>query len=155
MFTCSICKKPLEDDFVQIAPTSYVHKECLCRHGAELDKLNYKIIKIFGAEAKWSLIQKQISNFHDQGFSYRDIRKAVEYWFYVKDNSLNNVAGGIGIVPYIIDEAKEFWAQKAQIKNNVKDKDLEEYFYGNADHEVTHKEYRIKKPKNVMLLPLE
>lgn len=155
MFSCSICKKPLGEDRVQIAPTSYAHKECLLRHGAELDKLNYKIIKIFGAEAKWSLIQKQISNFHSQGISYRDIRKAVEYWFFVKNNNVNNCGGGIGIIPYILDEAKEFWAQKSQIKDSIKDKDLEEYFYGDTDHEVSHKEYRVKKPRNVKLLPLD
>ena len=57
-----------------------------------------------------ALIQKQIHNFIvDNGYSYNGIYKTLVYYYDIKKNPTDKANGGIGIVPYVYEEAKRYY----------------------------------------------
>lgn len=60
-------------------------------------------------EADDKKIAVQISRFIKKGMSYDDIYVTLKYWYEVRKAVPTKAKGGIGIVPYILDEAKEYW----------------------------------------------
>lgn len=107
----------------------------------ERDKEEYKdlieyICDLFDCEKPNGIIFKQIKDLHNAPYNYRykAIQMSLEYFFNVKNNSTNK-ARGIGIVPYIYDEAAEFYKNLAKISQT------------NIEQEsIKPKEVIIKKP---------
>lgn len=72
-------------------------------------ELEEKIKEIFETDSISILISKQISKYSaEYEWSYLDIGRALFYFFYVK-NGDRSKCQGIGIVPYVIDEAREYF----------------------------------------------
>lgn len=59
-----------------------------------------------------SMIQAQIKRFVEKGYTLKNIRMSLEYFYDIKGNSANN-SQGIGIVPYVHDEMIEYWKARA------------------------------------------
>ena len=45
------------------------------------------------------------------GYTYKGMAQALEYFYEIKENSIEKSCGGIGIVPYIYQEAIDFYKQ--------------------------------------------
>ena len=68
-------------------------------------------------------ITRQITDYKKQyGFTYSGMLKALTWWFDVKKNSLEATNGGIGILPYIYNDAKTYYygLYMAQLSNQNK-----------------------------------
>ena len=52
---------------------------------------------------------RTIQTLHSQGYSYDHIYKALTYWFDVRHSDPSKCNRGIGILPYIIDEAIAYY----------------------------------------------
>ncbi|WP_311541948.1 hypothetical protein [Staphylococcus chromogenes] len=107
----------------------------------ERDKQEYKdlieyICELFDCDKPNGIVFKQIKELHNAPYNYRykAIQMALEYFFDIKNNSTAK-ARGIGIVPYIYDEAAEFYTNLVTISNANLDKETEKA-----------KEIKIKKP---------
>lgn len=62
------------------------------------------------------LIAKQAKKFHDDdGISYEDIKMTVDYWYNIKGNN-QEPQYGIGLVPYKLKEAREYFAVKERLE---------------------------------------
>lgn len=49
-------------------------------------------------------------------FSYEDMRLALQYWFEIKGNVYNEDKNPVGMIPYVINEAKAFYSHLAEVK---------------------------------------
>lgn len=81
-------------------------------------KLEEKIKEILGMDTISLLIQHQISKFTtERGYSNMDIARAL-YYFYVEKNGDKEQAKekGIGIVPYVMDDSREYFRRLEQEK---------------------------------------
>lgn len=95
----------------------YAHKTCA--QTAEENKtqeekdrqlLENYIKKLFGINCISPKIKKQIETFRkDNNYSYTGMYKTLKYFFEIKGNSIEKANGGIGIVPFVYDEAYLYW----------------------------------------------
>ena len=96
--------------FVMVNSRRYAHKSCK----QEKDKrvLEEYIKELFGYTSIPPRVSKQIQNYvHDleHHYTYSGIYKTLKYFFEVKGNSIEKANGGIGIVPYVYQEAFTYW----------------------------------------------
>ena len=100
------------------------------------DDADYKRImdycsKIFGTTAKWASIKKEIKKFTEENqYSLSGIYKSLIYWYEVKKNPIDKANGHLGIVPFIYQDAYNYYlalfiAQQANT-NKVLDKETKE-----------------------------
>lgn len=106
---CPHCNNEVkEEDAIYNTKTKrYYHEFCynellerkkLCDYVCEL--LNYKKLSV--------RIYQQMANYYERGVSYTDMLFALKYFYEIKKGDINKSQGGIGIIPYVLDEAKEF-----------------------------------------------
>jgi len=67
----------------------------------------------------------------------------LKYFYEVKNGSWDKAHGGIGIVPYIFNEAKEYWLTQEQKKNGFI-KDIERQIKERSEREII----KIKRPQS-------
>lgn len=72
------------------------------------------------------------------GFSYPDMTMALKYWHEILGNPYIEGKNPVGMIPYIMSEAKEFYAKLQATKEKNKEFDLNSY---------TTTEVHIEKPK--------
>lgn len=74
--------------------------------------LENKIKEIYEIDTIPHLIDTQITKYVMQGYTFLEIARALVYFYAIKDGDLSKTKG-IGIVPYIMNEAKQYFAQEA------------------------------------------
>lgn len=97
----------------------YWHESCYQQSQQEqqekdkdLENLNTYICQLLNIEFVSPRIQRQIKSFvTEYNFTYTGIQKTLEYFFEIKKNSLAKSNGGIGIVPYVYNEARDYYEQ--------------------------------------------
>ena len=76
----------------------------------------------------YALIQKQIRDFIDnKGYSYSGILKSLVFFYEVKHNNIEQSKGGIGIVPYVYENAYNYYYNLWLAKQKNKDVEVEQY----------------------------
>lgn len=115
-------------DCVVVSEGKYAHKKCVeledKRELTDKEKLDRYIMKMFGTEYVHQRVRRQINTYiSDYNYSYSGIQKALIYFYEIKGNSLDKANGGIGIVPYIYQDAYNYYYAlwEAQQKNQGKD----------------------------------
>lgn len=147
---CSICGEKFDRDKIEAVPTSvrrYAHATCVMRRGSlEQQALAEKILaeqaqsekdlialedyikQLFNIEVIDTRLRKQINSYHDsEKYSYSGILKSLIYFYEVKGNSIEKANGGIGIVPYIYNEAKAYYTRLWQAQQINQTKPIEQY----------------------------
>ena len=130
--TCFWCHKAIEIDNPKVIPmpelpNRYVHIECSKKHPEnDLEKLMIYIIQLYKLKENYipPAQMKQVTQYEKEyEFTYSGMLKALKYWYEVKKNPLD-INRGIGIIPYIYKQAKEYYyalylsdLQNQQIKN--------------------------------------
>lgn len=131
---CVYCQNIFDRDklpFVQISERRYAHKECADKFQSQktqdekdYDALADYIEKLFGVGYISAKIAKQIKDMRTTyGYTYSGMLGTLMYWYEVRGGVLEKANGGVGIVPYKYDEAKEYYLkiqQANQINANVK-----------------------------------
>lgn len=115
---CPVCGQQFyreDTPFLKIK-NRYYHKSCYeaqenekTEEEKERDLLIEYIKKLFNIDVITPKINKQIKDLLNQNYSYKGIRKTLEYWFDIKGNSIDRANGGIGIVPYKYEQALTYW----------------------------------------------
>lgn len=117
---CVFCNERFDRDkvpCVAISQRRYAHTDCATAAEAgkskeehDYDELVAYIKKLFDITQLSPKINKQIQVYHDENnFSYSGIHKSLVYFYEVKGNSIAKANGGIGIVPYVYDMAKQYY----------------------------------------------
>ena len=69
---------------------------------------------------------KQIKDFKEQfNYTYRGIKSTLHYFYEISEGNDVGNSMGIGIVPFVYEEAKKFYIDKKAIKESMDDCDIE------------------------------
>lgn len=132
---CAICGKMFDRDKEQAVYHSarrYSHYECepnkelvpMPQVDPDLLALQQYIEKLLGTEYNRARVNKQIKDFTTEyKYSYSGILKSLVYFFEIKGNSIDKANGGIGIVPFVYNDARTYYYNLflAQSQNQTKD----------------------------------
>ena len=152
---CTVCGCQFDRDKEQAVKSGarrYAHYKCKPdgelvplpqkeEKNKDLKDLEDYITKLYGDKANWVLIKKQIKSFQQEyKFTLTGIKKSLIYFYEVKGNSPDKSNGGIGIVPFVYLDSRNYYynlylAQEQNKKKNIK------------DYTKKTKEFIIKPPK--------
>lgn len=151
--TCTVCKQQFDRDKIEAVKMSarrYAHATCVLKQGSleeqaqaerilaeqakqekDLIALEEYIKKKFGVEDDVALIirtRQQIKTFRDEyKYTYSGILKSLIYFYEIKGNKIDKSNGGIGIVPYVYDEAKIYYQRLWKTHQINQAKPIEQY----------------------------
>lgn len=152
MVKCLYCGESFDattEPFVKPRSNRYAHAKCaeqkeqqeVNKEEQDLRELEQLIKDIYGYTELPILVQKQIQRFRiEKNYSYRAIKNTLYYFYIVRGNSPSQSKGGIGIVEYVIEEAKQYFQAMARLQEVNKEK-LEQ------GYEIQVREVHITEPK--------
>lgn len=133
MAKCIYCGEQFDrnqEPWIAINARRYAHKRCheLAEAGKTQEEKDYEVLcsyikQKFMLQTISAKITRQITDYKKQyNFTYSGMLKALTWWFDVKKNTLEGTNGGIGILPYIYNDAKTYYygLYMAQIINQGK-----------------------------------
>lgn len=120
MAKCIYCGEQFDrnqEEWVAINARRYAHKKCheVAQAGKSQDEIDYEklinyIKQKFAMQNISAKVTRQISDYKKQyNFTYSGMLKALMWWFDIKKNTTENTNGGIGILPYIYNDAKTYY----------------------------------------------
>lgn len=138
MVKCFYCNQMFDrnaEEFVLVNSRRYAHKQCheKVQAGKSQDEKDYEALvnyvkQVFKYSVVPAKITRQITDYKRQySFTYSGMLKALVWWFEVKKNSIDAANGGIGILPYIYNDAKTYYyglylAQMANQNKTIQNK---------------------------------
>lgn len=149
---CQYCKKPMnrkDADCVSLGNGKYAHKECDEKHEpTDQEKLERYIMQLFKTDHVNQRIRKQINDFMAAyNYTYSGIHKALVYFYEVKGNSLEKANGGIGIVPYIYNDAYNYYYSIWLAKQKNESKNIVDYLPQETVIHIPSPQRKVKKRK--------
>ena len=84
------------------------HKICL-ENKKDRDELYALVCTIFHFKAPGPRVYTQVKKYIADGCTYRGIIRAVDYFFNVKNNPIEKANNGLGIVPFVYEEANTYF----------------------------------------------
>lgn len=161
---CKYCGEEFDtnEEEYQVEGRRYSHLACWGKKQEENDWIN-KIhdlmkSKLQDGYSKYK-IDKQIKTFLDEGKKASGIYKTLEYWYVIKNADTSKANGGIGIVPFVYQEAKNYHREQKEQEKNYKTTDIEiaekakEIFTSPKPY--IKKKRPIQKPKKVTYFELD
>lgn len=119
---CYFCENKVDKKVAIKADKKNFHPQCYQSYLDKKDCCDY-ICSIFNLKAPGPRIYSQLSTFISQkNYSYKNIKLTLKYWYEVKKQSREKAGEGIGIVPYIYDEAVNYFKE---LENKQKNQSLE------------------------------
>ena len=120
MVKCYYCNEQFDrnaEPFVLVSSRRYAHKACheKAQAGKTQEEKDYEellkyIKQKFGMQTVSAKIIRQITDYKRQyNFTYSGMHKTLIWWFDIKKNTLENTNGGIGILPYIYNDASAYY----------------------------------------------
>lgn len=113
---CKVCGESFnrdKEEAVLISPRRYAHKKCVETYEEDLKDLEHLqeyIKQLFKVEKLPAKVDKQIKSFKKEyEYSYSGMEKSLIWFYEIKRNSLEKANGGIGIIPYIYQEATQYY----------------------------------------------
>ena len=119
---CQVCRKninKLTDEYLKRS-NGYVHKTCVPPDEADrLELCNY-ISELFHIKTPGPVNMALIKRFHtENGYSYKSMYYALKYYFEIQKGSIEKAQERIGILPYVYDDAKEYYEKLTRLQNNI------------------------------------
>ena len=113
-----------KSDWIMPSQNWYYHKECYETWRAAPSTDEEWIAMIFDFLARdlkvsynYHLCKQQIENYwKKQKINPKGIYFALKYFYEIKKNPWEKGHGGIGIVPYVIDDARAYWIEQERKK---------------------------------------
>lgn len=139
---CPKCGERFDTQVIQAVKVSarrYGHATCypdltdFVPLGPEADPdlivLKEYITKLYGENARWQLINKQIKQYiKENKYSLSGILKSLVYFYEVKNNSIEKSNYSIGIVPYVYQDAYTYYYNLFMAQEANKNKFLSTQF---------------------------
>lgn len=116
---CYLCDKNVPSADAVKAYGYNFHKHCAELYQDKRELQDYICI-LFGYKKPGPRILQQIKKYvEEDGYTYREIKLTLQYFFEVRKNSIKKANGGIGIVPYVYEEAGNYYGGLRQIINKM------------------------------------
>lgn len=131
MPSCRICHLPIDkekkDTWIMPSRGWYYHKECYMtwkENPVTNDDWIALIFDFLAHDLKVSydyfLCKAQIEKFwKTQKINPKGIYFTLKYFYEIKGNSFEKGHGGLGIVPYVFTESKEYWVERERKKQGI------------------------------------
>ena len=74
-----------------------------------MEELEQVILRIFNLDELTLRIKQQIATYMRNGFTCTGMAKTLIYHFDINKNSIEKANGGIGIIPYVYEDAKKYY----------------------------------------------
>lgn len=153
---CIYCGVTFDRDklpFIQVSQRRYAHQECSLSEDQKKDKeeqdkieLEEYIKKLLKVDYIDARVRKQIKQYREEyNYTYTGIHKALVYFYEVKGNSTEKANGGIGIVPYVYQNAYNYYLAIWQAKQKNQDKVLHDYIPQVKEIRIPRPQRKIKK----------
>ena len=131
---CFFCGKYFDADtepFEKPRANRYAHRSCYESNFSKDDEyVNeiYRLMKqVFGDKYDYLATERQRKTYLKDGLTNEDIYNALNYFYIVKGKTSQGSGGRIGIVPFVVEEARQYFnAQKQREKQIEKMKVVEE-----------------------------
>ena len=118
--TCKYCGIRFDRDLepaIEVSSRRYAHKTCAEKVEAtvpqdEKDYANLEnyIKKIFKLKTLSAKIRKQIKDYREEyNYTYSGMLKTLYWWYEIKGNTTELSNEGIGIVPFVYDDACKYY----------------------------------------------
>jgi hypothetical protein len=134
---CAICGETFDRDKIQAVKHGarrYAHLRCnpagelvtsevdpeKIKEQQALNDLEMYAKELLQDDYNPARVRKQINDYHQRyGYSYDGMKKTLIYWYEIKGQSKEKANGGIGIIPFIFNDAKNYYYSLylAQIAN--------------------------------------
>ena len=160
---CPYCNQRFDRDkeaFVMASARRYAHPACAKKHDEEksqeqrdLEALEKYIMQLFDEPYVNAKAKRQINEFKkNYNYTYSGMLKSLIFWFEIKGNSIEKANGGIGIIPFIYQQAHDYYYSLYLAKLANQEKNIEEY-----KPKVKHIEIYapINEPKKIKLFNLD
>lgn len=137
MVKCTVCGESFDRDKVQAVKSGarrYAHYTCLPEGelvplpnavvDQDLVDLENYIKNLLGDNYNPARVKKQIKDYKNEyNYSYSGMLKALVWFYEVKGNSIEKANGGIGILPFVYQDAYNYYYSLylAQLVNEEKD----------------------------------
>lgn len=134
----------------------------VCFENKQRESQDYKdliayICKLYQIDVPTGWMLKQIKDFKEQyKYTYRGMKTTLHYFYEIQEG--NDVADsmGVGIIPFVYDEAKKFYIDKKAVKDSVLGCDLEEIENKKKIIHINKKHYQEEnKYKGMALIDIE
>lgn len=150
---CAYCKKPMSkknEDCVLIGNNKYVHKTCQelenQREKTDREKLEEYIKELFQISYIEPRVKAQIKKYVEEyNFTYSGMQKALYYHYEIKGGDKTKANGGIGIVPYVYQNAYNYFYELWLAQQKNKDVQIELYQPRVKEIIIPRPERKIKK----------
>jgi len=146
---CKVCGVRFDrekEGAVLVSARRYAHARCAenyqpSKEEQDIKDLHEYLKQLFGDSYNYIVLNKQIQTFIEtNGYTHSGILKTLIYWYDIKQNSLDKAGNRIGIVPYVYQEAYDYYFDLYTANQLNANKDLTTY----ANQKVI--EVTIKKP---------
>lgn len=123
---CPYCEQKLDKDEAITHKKRYYHEECLITWEKEKqhrkDLIEY-ICELYNIEVPTGIILKQIKDFQEN-YKYKltGIELALKYFHETLRKPVRD-GDGIGIVPFIYEDAKKHYLMKLKVENSLENMD--------------------------------
>lgn len=133
--TCFWCHQPIQKTQTDVIPMPqlkdrYIHKACAETHPADdKDKMTLYLINLYNIKEDYLLprFTLQLNNFEKEyNFTYSGMLKALKYWYEIKKHPVDKDKG-LGIIPYIYAQAKEYYYNLWLSEQQNQNKNLNDY----------------------------
>lgn len=137
MVKCTVCGELFDRDKIQAVKSGarrYAHYTCLPEGelvplpnavvDQDLVDLENYIKNLLGDDYNPARVKKQIKDYKNEyNYSYSGMLKALVWFYEVKGNSIEKANGGIGILPFVYQDAYNYYYSLylAQLVNEEKD----------------------------------
>lgn len=132
MVKCPYCENKLDKDESHEHKKKYYHVKCfesMQREGAEYKDLMDYISKLYRVDYPSIMIKKQIKDMKAEGYKYKGMELALKYFYETLDNRVQENSG-VGIIPYVYEEAKQHYIKQRKIAesaHNLENKEITVY----------------------------
>lgn len=153
---CVCCGQQFDratEEYVEVSSRRYAHKSCAKslptmpdKSVKDYDRLVAYAKKLLGEDYVQIKVAKQIKEFRETyGYTYSGMLGSLIYWFEVRQATKDKANGGIGIIPYVYNQAKEYFT-KLEVASNF-NKDIKDYKAKIIEISMLPPQSKVRQPK--------
>lgn len=158
--TCKYCKKIFnkqEEEYVQLSNSIYAHVSCseleAKREKTDAEKLDDYIMTLFNYDYVPPRAKKQISQFiQEYNYTYSGILRTLVYFYEIKGGDREAAHDGIGIVPFVYQDAYNYYYSLWLANQRNEDKNISAYKPKTIEIKITSPEREPLKRKRFSFL---
>ena len=125
---CQYCEEKVDKDTAYVYKKKNYHEKCFKQweqEKADREKLYEYITKIYRIEMPTPFMMKQIKDYYEAGYKYKGMELSLNYFYDTLGNRPQD-GQGLGIIPYVYEDAKNHYIKQRKIADSVNTKTHEE-----------------------------